>query len=352
MLSCLAGASTCVGAAIVFVWDASQIQQSMPFSLSLAASVMITVSVISILPECLEGVIEIEKWQFVMVDVGKLSQRVFSFLLGCASYWMLSKLLQAFPEPETLLFGKSKIENDTIKEDDEEQGLVANDELRNTNNTRPKSSPNQRIRRSSTTNRQLSRNTTSDSLAVSRTSSIESTDSQISEFQVKEDSKKRSWRVAMLLFVSLLCHNFPEGLAVAASSIESRQLGITVAIGILIHNIPEGIAIAVPCIAARPDQKWLAFWLASVSGLAEPLGAMVALGVLQNEKYKNLSLENVLASVAGIMCAVAALELYPEAYRSKAYSNQQSDEQHNRSIALGTVCGMAIMVATEWYLPG
>ena len=57
LLSFLAGASTCAGAAIVFVFNAKQIERSMSFSLSLAASVMITVSLISIGPEAMEGVI-------------------------------------------------------------------------------------------------------------------------------------------------------------------------------------------------------------------------------------------------------------------------------------------------------
>ena len=63
--------------------------------------------------------------------------------------------------------------------------------------------------------------------------------------------------------------------------------------------------------AARPDAPWLAFWLASISGLAEPIGAIVALVVLRNTPH--LPLENVLATVAGIMCMVAVIELYPEA---------------------------------------
>jgi zinc transporter ZupT len=47
------------------------------------------------------------------------------------------------------------------------------------------------------------------------------------------------FRVAMMLFISLLIHNFPEGLAVAASSLENAKLGITVTIGIIIHNVSE-----------------------------------------------------------------------------------------------------------------
>jgi ZIP family zinc transporter len=156
------------------------------------------------------------------------------------------------------------------------------------------------------------------------------------------DDRRRSWRVALLLFVSLLCHNFPEGLAVVASTAESRELGVTVTIGILIHNIPEGIAIAVPCMAARPDAPWLAFVLASVSGLAEPAGALVALTVFHNTE--GLPMENILACVAGVMCMVAVVELYPEAYRHVRHRNFQG-------MASGTLVGMVIMIATEWYMP-
>ncbi|KAL3927992.1 MAG: hypothetical protein SGBAC_012848 [Bacillariaceae sp.] len=185
--------------------------------------------------------------------------------------------------------------------------------------------------------------------------------------QEEASSKKRSWREAMLLFFSLLFHNFPEGLAVVASTVESRQLGVTVAIGILIHNIPEGIAIAVPCIAARPDMPWLAFWLASGSGLAEPLGALCALFVLQTS---TIPMENVLACVAGIMCAVACIELYPEALRHVpllrlSAGRRMTANNHNNTespsatgatrkdysqLIYGTLLGMAIMIATEWYL--
>jgi zinc transporter, ZIP family len=200
---------------------------------------------------------------------------------------------------------------------------------------------------------------------------------------------RRAWRVAMLLFVSLTVHNFPEGLAVAASSLQSARLGWTTTVAIALHNIPEGIAIAIPCLAARPDAPWLAFGLASASGLAEPLGAAMALLVLRGgdrrgrpqpqqrpvrvghddntSGAKNISavvasatilddvsdnsvwnvvlhMKNVLAFVAGIMIAVALVELFPEARR------HVQTRTARWSFVAGTLTGVLVMLASDAYL--
>ncbi|KAG7371426.1 zinc transporter-domain containing protein [Nitzschia inconspicua] len=436
LLSCMAGASTCVGAAVVFCFSSQQIKQSMSFSLSLAASVMITVSVISIGPECLHGILTVTNGDSMLhsVNVWLLLERLLAFGAGCGGYFLLSKLLGTIPDPEQLfLFGNSSNNKNTeesntvimnvVKYDDhyedgehqqneehaalllqqqqqpqrprrgshdsysstESLGLElemgdSRDNLDDGDSTTAqagklsrKQTPNHRLRRKNlttqTTGGSSTGNSRKDMRRLTLSSSVDSFDSDQADRQnelpydkdaiAKQMQKQRSWRVAMLLFFSLLAHNFPEGLCVAASAKESPQLGITVAIGIFIHNVPEGIAISVPCIAARPESPWFAFWLASISGLAEPIGAVVALSVLQTTK---LELENVLASVAGIMCMVAVMELYPEAIRqlsSAEESGQISDTNKKpkgsrtpsyRSIVWGTLAGMAMMIATEWYL--
>merc|ERR1719453_2912088 len=92
----------------------------------------------------------------------------------------------------------------------------------------------------------------------------------------EEQAAFQRWRLQLLLFIALTAHNFPEGFAVAVSTMSSHQLGIIVCIAIALHNIPEGIALAVAA-AAAGKTKWEAVRLTLYSGLAEPLGALCAL---------------------------------------------------------------------------
>lgn len=104
LLSLLAGLSTCLGAAIVFLVDRPQKgmdkrrrlgHREMSFSLSLAAAVMITVSFTSILPECFTRE---EDGQWLDIGSSEIVYRVAYFAVGCLFFLGLSKF--AFPEPE------------------------------------------------------------------------------------------------------------------------------------------------------------------------------------------------------------------------------------------------------------
>jgi ZIP family zinc transporter len=80
--------------------------------------------------------------------------------------------------------------------------------------------------------------------------------------------------------------------------------------------------------------------------LAEPLGAFVALMLMKGvEKSPDaiISLENILAFVAGIMVVVSMWELFPEALRHALDTK--------KFFWYGTISGIVIMVLTELYLP-
>ena len=141
-------------------------------------------------------------------------------------------------------------------------------------------------------------------------------------------------RAGMLTAVGIAIHNFPEGLVVLSGAASSADLGVMLAVAIALHNIPEGIAVAVP-IAAATGRRGLAFWYSFLSGLAEPLGALLGAIVLMHFMTPMVT-SMMLAGVAGLMVFISLDELLPTASRY--------GEEH--AATLGAVAGMAVMITT------
>lgn len=148
----------------------------------------------------------------------------------------------------------------------------------------------------------------------------------------------RLYRTGMLVALGLAVHNFPEGMVVFLSSLESVSLGVILTIAIAIHNVPEGIAVAVPVFHATRS-KARAVGYAALSGLAEPLGALI--GALFLLPVLSPAVMNyALAFVGGIMVFISLDELLPAAHRF--------GEEH--WVILGILVGMMVMSASLWLL--
>ncbi len=138
-------------------------------------------------------------------------------------------------------------------------------------------------------------------------------------------------RAGLLTALAIGVHNFPEGLATFASTLSDVKLGLFIAIAIAIHNIPEGIAVSVPIFYATSNKN-KAFFYSFLSGLSEPVGAVVGYLILLPFLTPAL-LAGLLGFIAGIMIYVSLDELLPMAHR---YG-------HGHLAIIGTVCGMLIM---------
>lgn len=149
--------------------------------------------------------------------------------------------------------------------------------------------------------------------------------------------KKALHRVGIVVALSIAIHNFPEGIATFTSALNGLDVAIPITVAIAIHNIPEGIAVAVPIYHATGSRK-KAFWLSFLSGLAEPLGALVAFLFLM-PFWSPVVNGIVLAAVSGIMVFISLDELLPSA---------EKYGEHHISIS-GLVIGMLIM-ALSLYL--
>ncbi len=146
-----------------------------------------------------------------------------------------------------------------------------------------------------------------------------------------EKQKSSLMRMGIFTAIAITIHNFPEGIATFISALEDPQIGVSVAFAVAIHNIPEGIAVSVPIYYAT-NSKAKAFGYSFLSGLSEPLGAVIGYVLIQYFFSTDI-MGIIFGLVAGIMVFISLDELLPAAQR---YG------KHHVSI-LGVVIGMLIM---------
>lgn len=121
---------------------------------------------------------------------------------------------------------------------------------------------------------------------------------------------KTPLHTSLLVAAGLVLHDFPEGFAMASAYHSSPRLGVMVAFVILLHNIPEQFAIAMPAVKTR--NKRFLFGTAFVAALAEPLGALLGILIVNIEPGLHAGL---LSFAAGAMIYVSLHELLPMARR-------------------------------------
>jgi ZIP family zinc transporter len=138
-------------------------------------------------------------------------------------------------------------------------------------------------------------------------------------------------RMGLFTALAIGIHNFPEGLATFTATLTDPNLGIAIAVAVAIHNIPEGIAVSVPIYYAT-GSRLKAFKLSFLSGLSEPVGALVGYLLLM-PFFSPMVFGILFASVAGIMVFISLDELLPSA---------EEFGEHHLTI-IGVIAGMAVM---------
>ncbi|CAE7460507.1 zupT, partial [Symbiodinium pilosum] len=86
-------------------------------------------------------------------------------------------------------------------------------------------------------------------------------------------------RMGLNTALAITIHNFPEGLAGMVAGLIDPSVGFTLTLAIAIHNLPEGLCIALP-VYYSSGSRLKGFLLATVSGLSEPVGALIAWGIV------------------------------------------------------------------------
>lgn len=154
--------------------------------------------------------------------------------------------------------------------------------------------------------------------------------------ELDEASRKDSklLRMGMLSALAIGIHNFPEGLATFVAALDNPKVGASIAVAIALHNIPEGIAVSVPVFFATGSRR-KAFTWSFVSGLSEPIGALIGYALLR--PWLTTSVRGGLfAAIAGIMVFISLDELLPTA---REYG------EHHLAV-WGLASGMAVMAVS------
>ena len=145
-------------------------------------------------------------------------------------------------------------------------------------------------------------------------------------------------RMGLFTALAIGIHNFPEGLATFLAALQYPSLGIPIAIAIALHNIPEGISVSVPIYYAT-GSRMKAYFYSCLSGLAEPVGAIIAyLGLLlfvggDSNVIPPQVMGVMFGGVAGIMVYISLDELLPT---SRAYGKGHDS-------LFGLLAGMLVM---------
>ena len=156
-----------------------------------------------------------------------------------------------------------------------------------------------------------------------------------------EEGPRSGLRRTTKLVLAVTIHNLPEGMAVGivyagwmyGGSQISAAGALALALGIALQNFPEGAIISMP-LRAEGMPKWRTFLYGVLSGVVEPVGAVLT--VLFAGVFVPV-LPYLLSFAAGAMFYVVVEELIPE----------MSGGSHSNA---GTVCfalGFALMLALD-----
>ena len=140
-----------------------------------------------------------------------------------------------------------------------------------------------------------------------------------------DPARAAAMRTALVTGLALLLHNFPEG--------------VLTFFAIALHNIPEGLAVAVP-FAYATRRRTAGVLAALVSGLAEPLGAVLAWLFLRR-LFTPGFLNGTVVLAAGVMVWVALAQLLPGALHPA----------HRTAGILGAAAGCLLMLLGIAALP-
>jgi ZIP family zinc transporter len=137
-----------------------------------------------------------------------------------------------------------------------------------------------------------------------------------------------------LFVLAIALHNLPEGMAIGVSFAEAdMNVGLPLTTAIALQDIPEGLAVALALRGAGLTNIQ-AVLVAAATGLLEPLGALLGVGLSSGMA---VAYPVGLGLAAGAMLFVVSHEVIPETHRNG----------HQTAATIGLMVGFAIMMTLD-----
>jgi len=146
------------------------------------------------------------------------------------------------------------------------------------------------------------------------------------------EEKRKLNKMGLSTALAIGLHNFPEGLATFIAALDDPKVGAVLAVAIGIHNIPEGLCVSLPIYYATGN-RWKGFLWALLSGLSEPVAAVLGWIVLANY-FTDTVFAVLFGLVSGMMIMISLKELIPTAHRY---------DPSDTVVSYSIVAGMAVM---------
>jgi len=127
-----------------------------------------------------------------------------------------------------------------------------------------------------------------------------------------DEDKRRLIKMGLNTALAIGLHNFPEGLATFVAALDDPSVGAVLAVAIAIHNIPEGLCVALPIYYAT-GSRMKAFLWAVLSGASEIVAALLGWAILSTAVDKS-TYAVLFGLVSGMMVIISVRELLPTAH--------------------------------------
>jgi len=302
LLVCIAGASTGIGASVVFFPRLVRLasRKTLASGLGFAAGVMCYVSFVEIFQKSVGGFVEAgntEKNSYTYATLCFFAGVIFMTLLGLVVHYLLGEGGHDHDASAAKKTASAKVTK--LGHDHEDPGAQL-DEIQK--------------------------------MADSVAGSVDGNNDDIDEDEESAAEKKRLVRMSLNTAIAIALHNFPEGLATFVAALDNPKVGAVLALAIAIHNIPEGLCVAMP-VYYGTGNRWKAFMWAVFSGISEPFAALVGWAILAGSFSQTLY-GLLFGVVAGMMIMISVRELLPTAHR---YDPQDS------VVTYAFILGMIVM---------